>query len=78
MFATDIYGTAPTYNGAVLADTAATATDSVHGGVRELINPRNPLVWVGVLILVTAGAAGVAGSVKLGPAKIGGSIGKSS
>jgi len=46
-------------------------------GMRALVNPRNPLFWVGALMAVTVGAAGLAGSVRLGPAKLSGSVGKS-
>jgi len=54
---------------------AAVTTDA--NGVKSLIDPKNPLVWFGFLLLATVGAAGVAGSVRLGPAKVSGSVGKS-
>jgi hypothetical protein len=41
-----------------------------------LVNPRNPLAWLALLALATVGAAGLAGSVRLGPARISGSVGK--
>lgn len=77
--ATDIYGTAPVFQPALAPDTAVSATDhtSMTSGWRSLVDPRNPIVWFGVVLLVTVGAAGVAGSVRLGPAKLGGSVGKS-
>lgn len=39
-------------------------------------SPRNPLVWVGGVLAVTFGLASVAGSVKLGRAKVSASVGK--
>lgn len=39
-------------------------------------SPRNPLVWVGGVLAVTFGLASVAGSVKLGKAKVSASVGK--
>jgi hypothetical protein len=39
-------------------------------------SPRNPLVWLGGVMAVTVGLASVAGSVKLGRAKISASVGK--
>lgn len=51
--------------------------DDQGSGIGQLINPRNPLVWFGALLLVTVGAAGLAGSVRLGPARVSGSVGKS-
>lgn len=77
--AADIYGTAPVYMPAVQPDSfGGTDVTSTTAGWRSLVDPKNPIVWFGVLLLVTVGAAGVAGSVKLGPAKVGGAIGKAS
>lgn len=79
LLATEIYGTAPVYQPAVQPQTAVSATDhtSQTSGWRSLVDPRNPIVWFGVVLLVTVGAAGVAGSVRLGPAKLGAAVGKS-
>lgn len=76
--ASDIYGTAPVYAPAVSPDTAMSATDvtSQTWGWRSLVDPRNPIMWFGVILAVTVGAAGVAGSVRLGPAKAGAALGK--
>jgi len=74
--AAEMYGTAPTYVGAVTPDTAMSATDSVSRGWRELVNPKNPIVWFGVVLLVTVGAAGVAGSARVGPVRVAGGVGK--
>ncbi len=66
MMAASIYGTAPVVIPSVTPQVAMSATDdSPSGGLRSLVNPQNPLMWFGVLLLVTVGAAGVAGSVKL-------------
>jgi hypothetical protein len=73
-----VYGIAnqgPTFG--VQAPTQRMASDSLDNGWRALISVDNPLLWFGALLLVTVGAAGVAGSVKLGPAKLSGSVGKS-
>lgn len=64
----------PSYG--VAAPTQRMGTDELDTGFRALIDPKNPLVWFGVLLLVTVGAAGVAGSGKLGPISIGAKIGK--
>jgi len=77
MLASNLYGTAPVIIPAVSPQVAMSATDdSPNGGLRSLVDPHNPIMWFGVLLLVTVGAAGVAGSVKLGPAKVSGSVGK--
>jgi CHASE1-domain containing sensor protein len=44
-------------------------TDDIASGVRGLIDPNNPLVWFGGILLITVGAAGFASSVRLGKAK---------
>lgn len=51
-------------------------TDNIRSGVRGLLDPHNPLVWLGGLLLVTVGAAAFAGSVKLGPARVSAAVGK--
>jgi hypothetical protein len=78
MLASEIYGTAPVFVPAVQPDTAMSSTSALSGtsGVRRLVDPGNPLFWAGVLILVTVGAAGAAGAVKLGPAQVGAKLGK--
>lgn len=76
--AQSLYGAtpqAPSY--AQPAPTAAMAyTDDLASGIRGLVDPNNPLFWFGVVLLVTVGAAGAAGSVRLGKAKISASIDK--
>lgn len=76
MMASDIYGTSPIIPGPVLAPTAISATDNQPAGWRGLLNPRNPLFWLGAVAVVSVGAAGLAGSVRLGPAKLTGQLGK--
>lgn len=76
-FAANIYGTAPVAIPAVAPPASASSTDDHPGGWKGLFNPNNPLMWFGGILLVTVGAAGLAGSVRLGPAKLAGSIGKS-
>lgn len=79
MTAASIYGTAPVFVPAVQPDTMHSATDSAQlkRGLKAALDPGNPLLWFAGILLVTVGAAGFAGSVKLGPAKIGAAVGKS-
>lgn len=74
-YASTMYGAtpqAPSYG--VAAPTQTMATDDIRAGWKGLLDPHNPLMWFGVVLLVTVGAAGVAGSVRLGRAKVSGSI----
>ena len=74
--AQSIYGTGPVMPGiGVDPDTAISATGTTPMGWRGMLNPRNPLLWFGGLLLVTVGAAGVAGSARIGPVKVSGSVG---
>ena len=68
-------GQGPTYG--IASPIQQMASDELDQGWWALVDPHNPLVWFGALLLVTVGAAGVAGSIKLGPAKLSASIGKS-
>lgn len=78
MDAATIYGCSPMLPpGADVSGLAHGSTVDFTPGYRGLANPRNPLMWLGVLLLATVGAAGLAGSVRLGPAKLSGAIGKS-
>ena len=76
MWATDLYGTAPVQlpSYGVAAPTARGATDDITSGWKGLLDPNNPLLWFGVLLGVTLGLAGVAGSVRLGKAKLAASL----
>lgn len=70
-----LYGTtpqAPSYGYA--APTQHMGTDDIAAGVKGLVDPNNPLMWFGLVLLVTVGAAGVAGSVRLGRAKLSASL----
>jgi len=58
--------------------TAATSTQRVAIGPDDTMpwySPRSPLVWLVGIAAVTVGAASIAGSVRLGPAKISGKVG---
>lgn len=78
MYASQVFGIAPqnpSYGTA--APTQGMATSGIlNGGWKQLVDPANPLVWFGVVLLVTVGAAGAAGSVRLGRAKLSGSLDK--
>ena len=78
LMAADIYGTAPVYTPAVAPQTAVSATDatSTTAGWRSLVDPANPIVWFGVILAVTVGAAGLAGSARVGPVRVGGQVGR--
>lgn len=76
MTASNIYGTAPVYVGAVAPPVAATAAGPGGQGWRAMVDPANPLVWFGAILLITVGAAGVAGSARVGPASVKGALGK--
>ena len=78
MYAATLYGTtpqAPSYP--VASPTQNMGTDDITAGWRGLLDPANPLMWFGVVLLVTVGAAGVAGSVRLGRARLSASIDQS-
>lgn len=72
--AASVYGCAPTAESWVAAPTQTMGLDGLRTGWRGLIDPRNPLVWFGVVLAVTVGLAGVAGSVRLGGATLSASI----
>jgi len=76
--ASSLYGTAPnTPSAGVTAPTERMSfgDGDIAAGVKGLIDPHNPLVWFGGVLLVTVGAASVAGSVRLGRGKVAVSVG---
>jgi hypothetical protein len=77
--ASTLYGAtpqAPSYAATAAPTQAMAHTDDISTGVRGLFDLNNPLVWFGVILLVTVGAAGAAGSVRLGKAKFSASVDK--
>lgn len=54
----------------IAAPTQGMATDNMRVGPMGLLDPHNPLFWFGGFLLVTVGAAGVAGSARLGKVKV--------
>ena len=75
--ARSVYGATPqTPSYGVAAPTAGMATDDITTGWKGLIDPNNPLMWIGAILLVTIGAAGVAGSVRLGRGRVSASVGQ--
>lgn len=76
-YASTLYGAnpqAPSYG--IAAPTQTMATDDITAGWKGLFDPKNPLMWFGVVLLVTVGAAGVAGSARIGKARVSGSLGE--
>lgn len=77
--ASSLYGCTPQAAswGSVAAPTEhmGSTEPGMDGGFKTLVNPRNPIVWFGVLLLATVGLAGVAGSARIGPAKVSAAIG---
>lgn len=67
---------APSYAPTAAPTQAMAYTDDLRSGLAGLVDPANPLFWFGVVLLVTVGAAGAAGSVRLGKAKISASVDK--
>jgi len=57
---------APSYGAA--APTQHMGTDDIANGWRALVDPHNPLVWLGGLALVTVGLGAFASSVRIGKA----------
>lgn len=76
--AAEMYGVGPQVPASgIAAPTQAMGSLEDHGGgLRALVDPGNPLVWFGVILLVSVGAAGFAGSVRLGKAKVSAGIDK--
>lgn len=74
--AASVYGAspqAPSYG--VAAPTQTMATDDIRTGVKGLLDPANPLLWVGALIAITVGFASVAGSARVGKVKVAAQLG---
>lgn len=58
----------------VAASTARVAVDD--NNALPWYSPRNPLFWLGGVLAVTFGLGSVAGSVRLGKAKVSAQVGK--
>lgn len=76
--ASSLYGTTPQAPSYVAAPTQPMGAElgAAATSARELVNPNNPLFWFGLLLAVAVGAAGFAGSGRVGPVKVAGSVGK--
>jgi len=73
--AASVYGALPQIGSAtVAAPTEHMGTNDLQGGLRALIDPHNPVMWFGAVVLATFGLIGVAGSVRLGKAKVSASL----
>lgn len=66
---------APSYG--IAAPTQHMGTDDIRNGIRGLFDLNNPLTIFGIILAVTFGLAGAAGSVRLGKTKVSASIDKS-
>jgi hypothetical protein len=74
--AASVYGAtpqAPSFG--VAAPTQQMGLDDLRTGWKGLMDPKNPLVWFGVVLALTVGFAGVAGSARIGPARVAASVG---
>lgn len=73
--ASSIYGAMPQIGSSqIAAPTEHMGTNDLKGGLRALVDPANPVMWFGVILLATFGLIGVAGSVRLGKAKVSASL----
>lgn len=75
--AESLYGStpqAPSYGIAAPTQGMAT-TDNGLSGWSALISPKNPLFWAGVLLVAGVGLGAIAGSARIGPAKVSASVG---
>jgi hypothetical protein len=71
------YGATPQIPSQVATPLEGAMADDMGGNSwQTLINPKNPLFFFGVVLAVTLGAVGVAGSARVGPVKASGSVGK--
>ena len=77
--ASQLYGTSPQVpvaGVAAVTQPMGVYSQGVGDGYKSLIDPHNPLMWFGVFLLATVGAAGVSGSARLGPARASAGLGK--
>jgi hypothetical protein len=76
--AAEVYGIAPsTPNyGVTSAPTQHMATSDIANGWRGLVDPNNPLTWLGGLLVLTLGLAAVSGTVRVGKVTATASVGK--
>jgi hypothetical protein len=75
--AESLYGStpqAPSYGIAAPTQGMATPGDGLSGWP-SLVHPNNPLFWVGVFLIAGVGLGALAGSARLGPAKVSASVG---
>lgn len=72
--AASVYGATPATPLYQAPTTQVMAPSAWPSGVAGLLSPHNPVFWVGVVLAVTIGALGVAGSVRLGEARLSASV----
>jgi hypothetical protein len=60
----------------IAAPTQQMGTDDLRVGINGLLDPKNPLLWLGGFLLVTVGAASIAGSARLGKVSVAVGAGK--
>lgn len=75
--ATTLYGAAPQAP-SMTADQpmVGASTDDVRTGFKGILDPNNPLTWFGVFLAATVGFAGIAGSARIGAARVSANLGK--
>lgn len=75
--AAELYGTTPLMGPTSSSAPMGHRIDDLDTGTwATLVNPRNPLVIFGALLAITVGAAGFAGSGRVGPVKVSVGAGK--
>ncbi len=71
------YGASPqTPSYGVQPSTAAMGAPDFPASWRSIVDPSNPLLWLGGIMALTLGFAGAAGSARLGKATFRASVGK--
>jgi len=67
---------APSYGVAAPTQAMGSSGDLAPGGWRALVDPRNPVFWLGVVGAVTLGLGAFASNVRVGRASFRASVGE--
>lgn len=65
----------PTAGVARPTEVMSIASTDLATGARALVDPKNPLFYLGLLLAITFGAAGISGSARVGKVKVSGTAG---